>query len=210
MAPCACGNSREAYDASRSEARVTICTMAELLLKVWGLTWLAGGLIALVNTALLASGLTPTSNDAIDRYATLTSGLSVVVNLALGTFLLLGARSVVRWLGLAGEGPEPLALGRYTLPQIQSVVFGGVGAFFLIAALRDVGELVYAVARQPAWDTTGEFAYVMERHQNELAGAAAQLVCSAVLLLNRSVLAALWSRVNSTGAREETPTGTAD
>ena len=173
---------------------MTIRTLGILLLKLWGLMWLIGGVVSFANMMVMAVQ-TPGSDPGADRFIRMTGGLTAVVMIAAGTLLLLGARRIVSMIYPDAEAETPIVPDRYSLAELQSVVFGGVGAFLAISALRNMAELIYAIARQPAWDTTGRLAYAMEGRQEDLAGAAVQLVFAVLLLFSRSALAAGWARL---------------
>lgn len=174
---------------------MTIRTLGILLLKLWGLLSFVGGLISLVSLALLVAAAPETGDAGMNRYMHLTTALSAVVSLAFGAILLFGAGSIVRMIYPDADSEAAGGFDRYTLADLQSVAFGAVGAYLAISALRNIAELVYAIARQPDWDTTGQLTLVLEQRQEELAGAAVQLLFAVVLLFSRSALASAWSRL---------------
>ena len=174
---------------------MTIRALGTLLLKLMGLTWLIGGFVSLANMLVMVVQTPGSGDGGMDRYVRMTGGLTAVLLIAVGTLLLLGADRIVRMIYPDAEAETPIVPDRYSVAELQSVVFGGVGAFLAITALRQVAELVYAIARQPAWDTTGTLRFAMESRQEDLAGAAVQLVFAVVLLFSRSALAAGWARL---------------
>ena len=182
---------------------MTIRATGILLLKVWGVVSLVAGLIGLLNTALLFFVRQPTSSDGM-RSVLLINGSGAAVSLALGAVLLFGARRIIALI-VAEEDATVLVPDGYNLVELQSVVFGGVGVFLAISALRNVAELVYAIVRRPAWDSTGQFAYLIQRNHQELAGAAVQLAFAAALLLNRSALASAWSHARARTSENSDP-----
>ncbi|HYK03119.1 MAG TPA: hypothetical protein VE974_15270 [Thermoanaerobaculia bacterium] len=173
---------------------MTVRTLGILLLKLWGLISLLGGLISLASFALLLAVAPDTGDPGMNRYMHMTTALGAVVVVAFGTILLLGARRIVSIIYPGTDADAAAVPERYTPAELQSVAFGAVGAYLAISALRDIAELVYTIARQPDWDTTGQLTYMMERRQEDLAGAAVQLVLAVVLLFSRSALASAWSR----------------
>jgi hypothetical protein len=178
---------------------MTIRTLGTLLLKLWGLTWLAGGLIGLMNVGVLLSAW-PRAIEPATQYHIATAA-NAIVSIVLGTILLLGARPIVAVLDRDGDAEAPALSGQYSLAELQSVAFGGVGAFLAISALRNIAVLVYAIVQRPAWDSagTGQVAFLLASQQKELIGAAVQLVFAVVLLFSRSALATGWSRLRTNG-----------
>lgn len=174
---------------------MTIRTLGILLLKLWGLFSLVGGLISLAGLALLMAAASGTGDPGMNRYMHLTTALSAVVSLAFGAILLFGAGSIMRMIYPDADPEAAGGFDRYTPAELQSVAFGAVGAYLAISALRNIAELVYAIARQPDWDTTGQLTLLMEQRQEELAGAVVQLILAVVLLFSRSALASAWSRL---------------
>ncbi len=174
---------------------MTIRTLGTLLVKLLGLTWLIGGIVSLANMLAMLVQVPGGVEVGMDRYLRMSGGLSAVLLIAGGTVLLLGAGRIMSMIYPDADAEGPIVPDRYSLAELQSIVFGGVGAFLAITALRQVAELVYAIARQPAWDTTGQLAYALQGRKEELVGAAVQLVFAVVLLFSRSALAAGWSRL---------------
>jgi hypothetical protein len=174
---------------------MTIRALGVLLLKLWGVISFAGGLISLVNLGLLLAAASGVGDAGMNRYVHLTTALNAVVMVAFGAILLFGARPIMRVIHPEADSEAEAVPGRYTLGELQSVAFGAVGAYLAISALRDIAELVYAIARQPDWDTTGDLRYLLAQRQEDLAGAAVQLVFAVVLLFSRSTLASAWSRL---------------
>jgi hypothetical protein len=174
---------------------MTIRTLGILLLKLWGFISFMGGLISLVSFALLLATAPDGGDPGMNRYMHLTTALSAVVRIAFGAILLFGARGIMSVIYPDADSEAAAVPDRYTLVDLQSVAFGAVGAYLAISALRDIAELAYTIARQPDWDATGQLTYVMERRQEDLAGAAVQLLLAVVLLFSRSTLASAWSRL---------------
>ena len=183
---------------ARVSSGMHIRSVAILLLKLWGLYSLVNGAFGIVHALLpLVSGIS--SADPMSRYVLLNSGLGAILNLVLGTFLLLAPERIVDLIlpepesGVDSAGAAP---PRYELHELQALLFGAAGAYLAILALGDIGQLVYAIARQPPWDQGGQFAFTLQQQQEELAGAAVHLVFAVVLLANRRALAGVWSRVH--------------
>lgn len=177
-------------------------TVGILLLKLWGLICLVEGFVAILGTGVLPFAPHVAAEPGFDRYVLLTAALGGIVNLALGVGLLTGAQWLVAIIDSNARTSEDVA-GRYSLAELQSLLFGAVGVYFAVSALRDIGTLVYAIARQPAWDSTGRWAYLLEGRQEQLAGAAVQFVVAVVLMISRSTLASWWSRVRPMSSQSE-------
>lgn len=171
-----------------------------LLLKLWGLYCLVMGAIVILQLVLyFMPGGAPA-----ERLAWMTSALGAVTNFALGAVLLLSSDQIVELILPQRRDSADAPLVPYSPSEVQTVLFGGLGAFLAIAALRDIAQLAYAIYRQPAWDNTGTFAYLQATRQEEMAGAVAQLAFAIVLLAGRRGLAAMWARIHPMGSSTAT------
>jgi hypothetical protein len=167
-------------------------------LKLWGLVSLVNGIIGILNAGLSTASPAPTGA-AMHRYVLMTTALGAVLSIVLGAVLLLAASRILTLLGVADDDSASAPLRSYGPAQLQGLVFGGVGVYLAIAALRNIGELVFAIVRLREWASTGQLNYLLETRQEALAGAAVQLVAAVVLLFNRSALASVWSSVRGGG-----------
>jgi hypothetical protein len=166
-------------------------SLAIVLLKVWGVLWIVSGCSALLQQAAFFA---MPGDASMQRLVWVGGLLGVVTSFAGGAVLLFGAEWIVDRIGLR-EGGADAAAPRYTLPELQSIVFGALAVYFIISALRELGTLVYAILRQPLRNPPGDFGWMPIDRQPELAGALTQLVAALVLLFARSRLASLWARI---------------
>ena len=88
---------------------------------------------------------------------------------------------------------DPPSAPAHTPLGLEAIVLGAVGVYFVLTSTRDVAELIYAIARHPAWDERSRFASALEGRQEELAGAFVQLIAGTALFLRRSQIASAWS-----------------
>jgi hypothetical protein len=140
------------------------------------------------------------ADETMVRFAFMTQGINSVLTLVLGAVLVLYAERIVdvidRRQNVEGAPPSE----RYTLTELQSLAFGGIGAYLAISALRDIGALVYVIARNAAMDNPDSMSFVLQNHQTQLVGAAVQLIAAVVLLFKRAALAAAWARIHPMGS----------
>jgi hypothetical protein len=165
--------------------------LAVVLLKVWGVLWIVGGCAALLQQAAFFA---MPGDASMQRMVWVGGLLGVVTSFAGGAVLLFGAEWIADRIGLR-EGGADAAAPRYTLPELQSIVFGALAVYFAVSALRNIGALAYAILQQPLPNASGPFGPRLLDRQPELAGAVTQLVAAVVLLFTRSRLASLWARV---------------
>lgn len=168
-------------------------TLAILLLKLWGVISLVSGLTASLNSTLLFTVMLG-DEEWSGRFLAMTHALRAVTQVALGAALLIAAPRLASWIDPGSEEGSGEA-EPFTLEQLQMVAFGALGVFFLVGAVRDIAELVYAIIRHPVWDERGSLVAVFDARQADLAGAVVQLVASVVLLFDRAALASTWARL---------------
>lgn len=170
-----------------------IRSLGILMLKFWGLVSLVWGVTSMINLLLVFVGPIGQSDLTAIGYGIMSNGLAALLTVLLGVILLARAQGIVTLIL-----PNPSVPGEsysYTAVDLESVVFGGLGVYFAINALRDIGTLVYAIAYRPEWEEEGRLLGALETHQAQLAGAAVQLVVAVILLIRRNELARLWSRI---------------
>ena len=168
-----------------------------LLLKLWGLYSLIVGAVAALQLVLY---LAPMGAGA-ERYPWMAGGLAAVTNLAVAAVLLTSAEQIVGFI-MPARADEAGTLGTYSPAEVQTVVFGGVGAYFAISGLANLARLIYGIARHPQWDLTGTFGFALQSQQEQLAGAVVQIIAAVILLFGRRGLAATWARVHPMGSAE--------
>ncbi|MDQ3282052.1 MAG: hypothetical protein M3Q69_11635 [Acidobacteriota bacterium] len=179
---------------------MTVRTLGVLLLKLWGVLRLVDGFTGVLGLGLAAFLPAEMSQPGMRRYVLLSGGLTLVVNLAIGALLLTGAERIMAMIGVRDDEPLAVTPDTYSARDLQSVVFGGIGVYLAIVSVSSILQIVYRIARQPAWNGAQQLQFLLARDQEQLAGAAAALVCAVILLVNRSALAGLWARVHPMGA----------
>ena len=168
-----------------------------LLLKLWGLyALISGGLAALQLVMYLAP-----MGTGVERYPWMATGLATVTNLGMAAVLLTSAEQIVGLI-LPARADEAGTVGTYSPAEVQSIVFGGVGAYFAISGLANLARLIYGIVRHPKWDETGMFASALQSQHEQLAGAIVQLIAAVILLFGRRGLAATWARVHPMGSEQ--------
>lgn len=174
---------------------MNIHALAILLLRLWALMSLvrgATGIISVLFVVIPSAGFDEQSL----RYGLMTSGLWAVTQVVFGIVLLLASPKLAGMLVTDVGSPDEELTPPDNTTQLQAVLFGALGVFFALAALREIAELGYAIARHPAWDDRGSFTVVFAEKQAAFAGAVVQLIAAGVLLFNRMALAAAWSRIH--------------
>ena len=187
---------REGWIAERPEmGTMNVRVLAILLLRLWGLVSLVRAVTMIVSALFMLMPSSQMDEQSL-RYALMTYGLSAVVQLALGTVLLLAAPRIAGLLVADADDGDAKLAPPDNFTQLQAVLFGALGVFFAIAALREIAELGYAIVRHPVWDDRGSFGPVFSQKQEAFAGAVVQLIAAAALLINRMALAGAWSRIH--------------
>ena len=174
---------------------MSIRDLGVLLLKLWGLVCLVSGAVAALQLLLPSPG-----EEGLDRFTWMIGGLGAVTSIALGAVLLISAEGIVSFILPREVREEGAVATTYTAAEWQSLVFGGVGAYFAVDALRDIARLSYTLARGPKWDPSGAYEYALRGYGGELAGAVVQLIAAVVVLAGRRGLAAIWARVHPMGS----------
>ncbi|HEX2833376.1 MAG TPA: hypothetical protein VHW00_10195 [Thermoanaerobaculia bacterium] len=178
---------------------MTLRGLGILLLKLWGLKLLVSGLITALGTISMFA--VSTERNAQPGVYMMLAGLNIVTMLLLGLLLFLGAPKIVGLLA-PEDGDEPGALPNLSAAQVQAIAFAAVGVFFALSALRDIGQLVYAIVRLPEWDETGTYETLIGEHRATLIGAVVQLVAAIVLVWKRYSLALLFEHPRETEPSE--------
>lgn len=172
---------------------MTIRAVAIILIRLWGLSTLVYGLFGLIAVVLPPYAA---QADATTRQFLALSLTGSIVSLVVATVLLTATERIADWIA-----PEPVSAidpDHYSTADLQAIAFGAVGAYLLIHGVADAVALLYAIARQPAWDAQNQFAYALEGRQQDLARATVQLILAAILLLNRRALAAFRDKLRAT------------
>ena len=169
------------------------------LLKIWGVILLVRGVLTLVS--LLPMAFSPMDENL--QFALRGNGLNGIVALVAGVALLVSADAILRLIGVGDETEADVLPGRYSAAELQSLVFGGLGVYFAIGALRDIATLVYTILRKPEWDSTNAMPYLFQHAQNDLVGAAVQLIAAIILLVNRRMLATAWHRMRPMASQHD-------
>ena len=175
---------------------MSVRSLGVLLLKVWGVIWVVSGLDTIVSLIGLAFNL-PETAVPDQRYVVMSAGLSPLMTFVFGLLLVVLPERVIALIVPNDVDAQQIRAESYSLAEWQATAFGAVAVFFLISALRDIGTLVYSIARTTSWDQVGNLTEVFRNQQSELAGAAIQLVAAAVLLVKRSFFAQTWLRLRS-------------
>jgi hypothetical protein len=162
---------------------MTTRSLGVLLLKIWGLSSLVFGAIALIHAGLSRFGSQRLTGEGAASYfmISMTSG---VTNLVLGVLLLIFAKWITSLLVSHTDDANGSGLS-ITAVELQCVVFGGVAVVLGIKALQSISQLIYTIATQPSWDEMDTFEYLLTHDQEQLVGATVQLIASVVLLVTR-------------------------
>lgn len=107
---------------------MSVRALGILLLKLWGLVTLVSGATAAVSLTFEAFLPMLRANDPLIRYALMNNGRGAAVSLLMGVALLFGAERIVSIVAPT-ETHDLGVVSSYTLPELQSLVFGGLGVY---------------------------------------------------------------------------------
>ncbi len=169
--------------------------LAEIALRVWGLTLFLGA-VASAPTALVIAA---TTYEGMSEAATLAERVGWAVQLllraALGAGLIrCGAAEVSGWIV-----PERLELRiEADARHLQTLGFALAGVFVLVAGLQDLGAAAYGVFLGPGREVSGpwpKFDYLWLQQRETLARGIIQVVAGTVLVGGRERIATGWLRL---------------
>ncbi|MEZ5332110.1 MAG: hypothetical protein R2991_08660 [Thermoanaerobaculia bacterium] len=169
--------------------------IAELLLRVWGAILAIGGLTSL---PLHISMMAPSSGSSgwLERWSLLSAVLSVLVQIAVGAWLVRRGDAVARVVV-----PETL---RVELPaddaQLQRLAFVLVGLLVLLSGLQDAAAGAFSWATLPRSGDTSPFSnalYLLHQTRLLVARGVVAILAGALLLLGRRRVADAWSVLRS-------------
>ena len=167
-------------------------SLAETLLKVWGVILLLGAFADLPAQVLMASAtVEPDSQAALIRSAQSASMLALGVSATLGLCLILWGAAIAR--SIVPEAPRT-EVGLQG-PQLLAVGLALVGAFALIDGRQELGAVAYVLLTKPEWDETGSMSYVWSRQAEAMVRALVQLIAGAILVLGRDAITRTWARL---------------
>ena len=177
-------------------------TLAELALKLWGVTLLLGALLSLPAT-LWMFGTTQDDDpqSALVRATQAGYILNVVLQAVAGFAVLVWADSIV---ALFESGSTPLQVGA-SAGELQVLGFALVGAFFLVNGLGEAAAAGYVLLTKPEFDPTDTWSYMWARQGEGMVKAVVQIAAGALLVFGREALVHGWSRF-----RGQTPADSGD
>jgi hypothetical protein len=167
-------------------------SLAELVLKVWGVILFLGALTSLPAT-LWMFGAAPTSDpqNALMRASQMYYVLNVAVQALAGFAVLVWADKIV---ALFESDTTPLQI-QATGAELQVLGFALVGVFVLIGGLQNAAGAAYALFSMPKFDQADRWSYMWERQGEAMVKAVVEVVAGALLVFGREALVRGWSRL---------------
>jgi len=163
--------------------------LCALVLKIWGLFWLAEALLSVPHMVLLFRSEPFSREQRFQVYSQWTSVIGTASTVIAAVILIAAAERIAAFVVADRDLTLPFAP-----VALEQLAFGLVGAYFLILSLRELAVTIYVLRTKPQWDSTG--AYLWEHSAQSLVGAAVQGVLALVLLLGRRSLARLWLKLH--------------
>jgi len=165
-------------------------TLAELALKIWGVTLVVRALASLPVTLLMAvggAGSDPQAN--FMRITQIASVLGVVIQGAVGTAVLVWADRIT---DLIESDTAPIQIDA-DIDELQVLGFALVGVFILVGGLQNVASAAYVLLSRPKVDETNAWAYLWTRQSEAIVRAVVQVIAGALLVFGRRTIAHGWS-----------------
>jgi hypothetical protein len=165
-------------------------TLAQVLLRVWGVVLVVSALAAAGNMLLLlASAVSGRSGGW--RASEAAALLYPVVYLIAGSLLIRRGDQIGSWLTSdidVDAGTPASAL------EIQVVAFSIVGLYFLVTGLRDLANAAAAALANLQWREPGTLSYIWERQRQLAVAGVVNTVAGIVLLVRRQNIAEALSK----------------
>jgi hypothetical protein len=167
-------------------------TLAELALKIWGVTLLIGSLASLPVT-LLMSVASPgnDSQAALIRASQIGSILHFVIQALVGVAVIVWADNITN---LIESDVTPLRVDTSTA-EFQALGFALVGVFVLVEGIQNVAATAYVWFSRPSFDQTEPLSYLWTRQNEAIGRALVQVVAGALLVFGRDAIVHGWSRL---------------
>ncbi|MCX6539589.1 MAG: hypothetical protein NT151_11760 [Acidobacteria bacterium] len=166
--------------------------LAELALKVWGVTHVVGALVSLPAALWIFGAVSAGDPQAAFVHA---SRIGYVVGL---TVQVLAGLAVMVWadsiVALFESDTTPLQVDASSA-ELQVLGFALAGVFVLVAGLQNAAGTAYVLLSKPKFDETGTWSYVWSRQGEAMVKAAVQIVAGALLVFGREALVRGWSRL---------------
>jgi hypothetical protein len=169
-------------------------TLAELALKIWGITLLVSAVAALP-AALLMAAADPGSDAQATwfRVTQQASLLNVVIQGLVGTAVLVWADRIT---ALIESDTKELRVDTNT-SDLQVLGFALVGTVVLVGGLQNVAGVGHVLLSRPAFDDTDTWAYLWPRQNEAMVKAVVQVGAGAYLTFGSKSIIRGWSRLRS-------------
>jgi len=168
-------------------------TLAELVLKIWGITLLVSALASLPISLLMAAAGSGGSEaqDRLIRFTNIASILSVVIQAAVGA-------AVIVWADRITDSIEsdttPIQIGT-NITELQVLGFGLAGVFFLVGGLQSVASAAFVLLTKPKLEGTDALSYMWDRQKETIVRGFVEVAAGVLLLFGREAIANGWSRL---------------
>jgi hypothetical protein len=170
-------------------------TLAEILLKVWGVTLIVSALASLpmVVTMVGISGEPEGAQAGLVRSSQIVSMINPAVMAFLGIALITSSARLAERL-IPDTAPLAIEADGH---QLQALAFTVVGVFVLVDGLRDAAVALYALATKPEWMSDGTMPYLWHQQREAMIGGTVRIAAGVVLIVGRHALGRSWRKVRS-------------
>ena len=169
-------------------------TLAELLLKIWGITLLISALASLPVTLLMITASSGNNSEAAFLRASQNGSiLHFVIQALVDSAIIVWADNIT---DLIESDTTPLQIDTSTA-ELQVLGFALVGIFVLVDGLGNVAATVYVWFSRPSFDQTDPVSYIWTRQNEAIVRALVQVVAGALLIFGRETIVHGWSRLRS-------------
>jgi hypothetical protein len=174
-------------------------TLAELALKVWGVTLIIGALTSLP-AALWMFDAVPAGDPqaALMRGSQIGFVLNIIVQALAGFAVLVWADSIV---ALFESDTTPIQIDA-TKAELQVLCFALVGVFVLVGGLQSAVGAAYVLLFKPTSDQADTWSYRWGQQGEDLIKAVVEIAAGAILVFGREALVRGWSRLRGQSASD--------
>lgn len=175
-------------------------TLAELALKIWGVILLVSALTSLPVVLLMAAaGSGSDAQASLFRLSQLASILSVVIQAAVGTAVIVWADRIT---DLIESNTEPIQI-ETNITELQALGFALVGVFILVGGFQNIASAAYVLLNKPQLEGTDALTYTWDRQKETIVKGLVQVIVGLLLVFGRQTIADGWSRLRGQSISEE-------
>jgi hypothetical protein len=177
-------------------------TLAQVLLRVWGVVLIVWALASVGSLFLL---LVPAldSAGAAFRATAAASFVQVLVFLIAGIALVRNGDRIGAWLA------SDLDVGASTTPaspiEIEAVAFVILGTYLLVSGIGHIASFAVMLLAKPRWDETSALLFAWKGQPGAIVSGVVYVTAGAILLLRRRNIAAAVSKTWRMVRRQDDP-----